>query len=153
MGWQAGCGVQEPWVLGEGAQADFVEGPLVYINDTVTAYRLGCPADKCGCFFNFTRAALQAHALQPCQMHFRPLPADGGRTWCVCTVEEPHWLAEQHPKPWRHEKEALAMGTMTGLSAEILQSLLASVLPADPMAIPCIFGELEEPAFDSVTEQ
>ncbi|KAK9794067.1 hypothetical protein WJX73_004083 [Symbiochloris irregularis] len=76
--------IKEAWVLGEGAQADFIEGPLVYINDTATAYKLG------------------------------PLAADGGRPWCVCDVEEPSWLAEQFPKPWRQKEEGLVLGRLTG---------------------------------------
>ncbi|KAK9792075.1 hypothetical protein WJX73_010325 [Symbiochloris irregularis] len=107
--------VTESWLLGEGAQAGFIEGPLVYINDPATASKLGCPAEECGCFFNFSpQRAWRPRLSKPCKMRFKPLVGDNGRDWCVCTVEEPSWLAEQHPKPWQHEREGLTLAHLTG---------------------------------------
>ena len=84
-------------------------------NQTLDA-ELGCPVNKCACFYRKSDAApspssrrrLQAAAV--CRTQLKPIRMDKGRPWCLCDLHPEEWALRQAEQPWETSKTALLMG-------------------------------------------
>ena len=92
-------------------------GPLAWLGNQTLDQELGCPVDKCGCFYrpresapHLVQRSGQAQPKAKCKTQLKPIRMDKGRPWCLCDLHSDDWMAFRERYSWRTSKLALLMG-------------------------------------------
>ncbi|KAK9835850.1 hypothetical protein WJX74_009329 [Apatococcus lobatus] len=102
--------------VGRSEKQRIFHGPVAWMGNQTLDKELGCPVNKCACFYResdtapspSSRRRLQSAAV--CRTQLKPIRMDKGRPWCLCDLHPEEWTARQADRPWQTSKTALLMG-------------------------------------------